>query len=96
MVDGNGWHEEEDYVAYPKEKWCDMDYMAAYIKEEGYKPVTTMENLVLMIIAHFEDETDDDNSEFLPRLDKDWMINIERVRAFVEASGGIKEFDYVG
>lgn len=33
MVDAYGiWHEEKDYSNYPKEKWCDMDYMAVYIK----------------------------------------------------------------
>lgn len=96
-MDYNGkWHEKNDYSTYPKEKWCDMDYVAAYIKKEEYEPKSSMENLVLMIISHFEDATDDDNSEFLPRLDKDWMINMERVRALVEASGGIKKFDYVG
>lgn len=25
------WTEEKDYSTYPKEKWCDYDYMAAWI-----------------------------------------------------------------
>lgn len=30
MVNNLGqWIEEKDYNTYPKEKWCDYDYMAA-------------------------------------------------------------------
>ena len=47
MVDTYGrWTEEKDYSTYPKEKWCDYDYMAAWIREEGYTPETSMENLI--------------------------------------------------
>ena len=35
MVDTYGrWTEEKDYNTYPKEKWCDYDYMAAWIREQ--------------------------------------------------------------
>lgn len=50
MVDTYGrWTEEKDYSTYPKEKWCDYDYMAAWIREQGYEPKTDMENLITMI-----------------------------------------------
>ena len=43
MVDNLGrWTEEKDYNTYPKEKCCDMDYMAAWIRTKGYKPKTSM------------------------------------------------------
>lgn len=36
MVDWFGrWTEEKDYSQYPKEKWCDYDYMAVWIREQG-------------------------------------------------------------
>ena len=36
MVDWFGrWTEEKDYSQYPKEKWCDYDYMAAWIRKQG-------------------------------------------------------------
>lgn len=38
MVDWFGrWTEEKDYSQYPKEKWCDYDYMAAWIRKQGYE-----------------------------------------------------------
>lgn len=52
-VYGNTWVEETDYSAYPKEKWCDYDYMAVWIRQQGYEPKTSMENLIDMIFAHF-------------------------------------------
>ena len=39
------WTEEKDYSKYPKEKWCDCDYMAAWIREQKYEPETSMKNL---------------------------------------------------
>lgn len=27
------WEEEKDYSIYPKEKWCDMDYIANEIRK---------------------------------------------------------------
>lgn len=32
------WTEEKDYNTYPKEKWCDYDYMAAWVREQKYEP----------------------------------------------------------
>lgn len=50
MVDWFGrWTEEKDYSRYPKEKWCDYDYMAAWIRKQGYEPRTGMENLITNI-----------------------------------------------
>lgn len=55
MVDTYGrWTEEKDYSTYPKEKWCDYDYMAAWIRKQGYEPKTDMENLITMIFSYYE------------------------------------------
>lgn len=50
MVNNLGqWTEEKDYNTYPKEKWCDYDYMAVWIRSKGYEPETSMENLISMM-----------------------------------------------
>ena len=57
MVDWFGqWTEEKDYSQYPKEKWCDYDYMAAWIREQGYEPRTEMENLITNIFSFYESD----------------------------------------
>ena len=65
MVDRYGrWTEEKDYSTYPKEKWCDYDYMAAWIREKGYIPETSMENLINNIFAFYEIEINDHVSDY--------------------------------
>lgn len=97
MVDTYGrWYEEEDYSTYPEEKWCDYDTMAAWIGEHGYEPKTSMENLINMIFAHYECETENDkNSIYHPNnfIDcKDPWIS--GCKVYVEDNGGVEEFDY--
>lgn len=54
MVDTYGrWTEEKDYSTYPKEKLCDYDYMAIWIREQGYEPKTDMENLISNIFCFY-------------------------------------------
>lgn len=79
----------------PEEKKCDMDIVADMITESGYKPLTDLENLVVMVILHFESETEDSSSEFFPTYDfRNLRINADGLKEFVKASGGWKEFDY--
>lgn len=92
------WKAEEDYSNYPESRWCDMDYIANCIKQQGYVPKTSIENVSYKILAHYslEDFLNGyfevkDNREYPDNL----MINILDVAAYVEASGGIEEFDYV-
>lgn len=86
MVNNLGqWTEEKNYNTYPKEKWCDYDYMAVWINECGYKPKTSMENIITMIFLHFETEME--NTEGL-------YFTIENCKDYVELSGGLQEFDY--
>jgi hypothetical protein len=85
MVDQFGrWTEEKDYSTYPKEKWCDYDKMAMWIRSKGYEPETSMQNLISMIFAHYEGYLEEYDGEF----------SIKGCIMFVVTSGGIREFDY--
>lgn len=99
MVDFYGkWTAEENYKVYPKEKWCDCDYVAAWIKDLGYESKTSIENLVEMILSHYQGYLIDEDIDFFIDTKKEsengLMISIEDVGCYVEASGGLKEFDY--
>lgn len=91
------WTAEEDYSKYPKQKWCNLDYVANWIKQKKYIPETSIENVSYKILGYYESEEFPngyfeikDNLEYPGNL----MINILDVAAYVEASGGIEEFDY--
>lgn len=99
MVDYYGnWTAEKDYKVFPKEKWCDYDYIAAWIQDLDYKPKTSIENLVTMVMAHYTSYLIDEDIEFFieekQESENGLMISIEDVSCFVDASGGLKEFDY--
>ena len=78
------WIEEKSYTDYPTEKMCDYDYMAIWIREQGYEPKTTMENLITMMFLHFEGDCEDSGEEF----------TVDGCKQFVRESGGIELFDY--
>lgn len=99
MVDYYGrWMAERDYKVFPKEKWCDCDYIAAWIQDLGYQSKTNIENLVDMILAHYTSYLEDYDVDFyistMKKSENDNMISIKDVSCFVEESGGLKEFDY--
>lgn len=98
MVDMYGrWTEEKNYNIYPKEKWCDMDYIAVWIRSEEYKPKTSLEHLIDMILWGYTSQLADDNTEFYTDITKSEngnMISIIDLSCFVEDNGGLKEFDY--
>ena len=99
MVGAYGWKAEEDYSVYPENKWCDYDYVAAWIKSVGYEPKTSIENLVEMVVAHYDFWKDDNNEEFYTDIKESenqdgWMISTKDVSCFVEENGGLAEFDY--
>lgn len=93
MVDVYGrWTYEPDT---PEEKKCDYDRIADWIREKGYEPETSIEQLVYMIVLHFE--CPDNYGEY----DKETgfggygdSFTIEECKRYIEESGGIKEFDY--
>lgn len=98
MVDYYGkWTAEENYNKYPKEKWCDYDYVANWIKELGYQPKTTVENLVEMLLTYYDGYLIDNDVEFYTDIEEsenEMMISVKDVACFVEENGGLKEFDY--
>lgn len=96
MVDTYGrWTEEKDYSIYPKEKWCDYDYMAAWIRKQGYEPKTDMENLITMILLHYESEIEDGESSYDTENGNFDGTYTEAAQAFAMDSGGLVEFDYI-
>lgn len=98
MIDYYGkWKAEEDYKSYPKNKWCDLDYVANWINESNYTPKTSLENLVEMIFAHYDGYLVDNNMEFYSDIEESengLMVSIKDISCFVEESGGCAEFDY--
>ena len=98
MVDAYGkWTEEKDYSTYPKEKWGDYDYMANWIRSIRYEPKTSMENLIDMVLLHYDGCLDDEDKDFYTDITKSengFGISIADVSCFVEENGGLKEFDY--
>lgn len=100
MVDYYGrWTEEQDYSKYPKEKWCDYDYMAIWIRKYGYEPETSMENLISNIMLSHD--WDDNVVKFGYYALKDerkfpdnMMVYIPDIAEYVRDSGGLSEFDY--
>ena len=79
------WAEEKDYNIYPKEEWCDYDYMAVWIREQGYKPKTSIGNLITNIFLHYDCENEEDR--------KPEGTYIEGVQIYV-SDIGLSEFDY--
>lgn len=99
MVDMYGrWTEEKDYSTYPDAKWCDYDYMANWIRSTGYEIKTTMVNLIDMIFDFYENEEFENGSYFVIKDTRPYpdnlMVFIPDIEAYVEASGGLSEFDY--
>lgn len=102
MIDLYGsWIEEEDYSQYPKEKWCFMDYMAAWIRKQNYKIKTDIENVIDLAESHHRSYVEDTGFSFVKeirweRFTRDSTIEewAEDVQEYIEASGGLREFDY--
>ena len=96
MVNSYGyWVEEADYTDFPVEKMCNYDHIAIWVREQGYEPKTSMENLITMIFLHF------DSPDNFGEYDKNTGLGgygeeftIEGCKEFVKDSGGFAEFDY--
>ena len=100
MVDNMGrWHENEDYSKFPEKEWCDYDYMAAWIRSTGYKPKTSMKNLIEMIFAYYDMEEFHMNGAYYAVEDTreypdNLMVFIPDVEAYVMDNGGLADFDF--
>ena len=94
----NQWTEEKDYSKYPREKWCDYDYMAVWIREQKYEPKTSIRNLIEMIFGYyFEDDDVRERGYFTIKDEKypdNLMIFVPDVAEYIFASGGLSAFDY--
>lgn len=79
----------------PKWKKCDCDHLAEWIISRGYTPKTSIENLVEMIILHFDcsDNYGEYNHETGCGGYGDYFT-FERCMDYVDDSGGFEEFDY--
>lgn len=89
MVDTYGrWTPETDYSTYPKEKWCDMDRAYQIVLESGYEVQADVDWVLEYAIGSFLEDED-----FNPKYNDNRMINVEMLREYMEASGGLKEFD---
>ncbi|RHA50457.1 hypothetical protein [Lachnospira eligens] len=87
------WTEEKDYSTYPKEKWCDYDCMAAWIREQKYEPKTSMENLITNIFLHYDCEIEEESSSYNAENGNFDGTYVEAVQAYVTDTG-LSEFDY--
>ena len=79
---------EETYGTYYKE-------IEKKIIEDGYKPKTSMENLIAMIILHFD--CDDNYGEYDEETGMGGYgeeFTLEECFRYIEESGGYSEFDY--
>lgn len=75
---------------------CDLGIVCRLIKDDGYVPETSYERVAEMVIAFYDDAIESDyyaveDTRPYPAC---LMINPEDVMAFVNDSGGFKEFDY--
>ena len=87
------WTEEKDYGEYPKEKWCDYDYMAAWIREQKYEPKTSMKNLITNIFLHYDCEIEEESSSYNTENGNFEGTYVEAVQAYVTDTG-LSEFDH--
>ena len=94
MVDAFGrWTYEQNT---PEDKKCDLDRLADWIMESGYKPKIGVENLAIMIMVHFD--CPDNFGAFDPATGSGGYgenYTLEECKRYVKDSGGFSEFDYV-
>jgi hypothetical protein len=94
MVDTYGrWTVEKDYSTFPKEKWCDLDYVANWIREHGYTPKIDLEELIEYMIYKFEEEIET-TGDYGPAYGENIMIHMENFATYIDECGGIEEFDF--
>lgn len=80
----------------PPDRMCDMDRVAQMVDAAGYEPMTSMENIVSMIVLSYQGYLDDNNVDFyaIENDPDDLMINAEDVESYILDNGGFVEFDY--
>lgn len=92
IIDRYGrWHAETNYSGVPKEQMCVCDYIAQWIIEaEDYEILTTIDNLVLNIVACYEIDLTITCKDCY-KIEEDTVADI---KTFVEDDGGLAMYDY--
>lgn len=82
----------------PENKKCDLDIVADWIMSKGYKPETSIENVAVKIVLHYEGMLEDTGNGYYGIEENPHapMINIEDVALYVEENGSLQDFDYEG
>ena len=70
----------------------DYEKIEEAIRKSGYVPKTSMDNLITMMMLHFDNP--DIEEQGYSRLTDDGWFNAEECLRYVEDSGGYSEFDY--
>ena len=73
----------------PESMWNSMDCVAHWIESLGYTPQTSMENLVVVLMLHFENFCEDMHMDY-PCFDD----LVRQIALYVEEAGPLSEFDY--
>lgn len=106
MIDCYGhWRKEQDYSKYPKEKWCDMDYVANYLDAIDYEPKNIgWKELIDRLIDNYNDDVMENGNDsgyeygyyvMENPIEDDPMIYIPDFAAWLFVNGGAEEFDYI-
>ena len=70
----------------------DYEKIEEDIKQRGYIPKTSMENVINMVFAYFDvPEIEELGYE---RFNEDGFLNVNECIQYVEESGGYSEFDF--
>lgn len=95
-----GWEVWKYDPSKDEDKMCDLDIVAEFVTVSGYAPQTTLENVVLNVIAAYDSWREENHkATYLDREDKrpypqNLMIDRVDIAWFVRDNGGLKEFDY--
>lgn len=73
----------------PEEKRNDMDRVALWILSQGYMPRTSIENLTVVLMLHFEGDCETENR---PYPDSEDLV--PAIATFVGETGTLSDFDY--
>ena len=84
----------------PEDQICDLDIVAEFVAVSRYTPKTTLENVVLNVVACYDHWLlENDAAHYCDVEDtrpypQNLMISPVEISWFVRDHGGLKEFDY--
>ncbi len=89
-TDGTEWKAQKNYKRYPKDSWTGHDKIANWIIQQGYRPITTIEN----IVENIELETDELENINLFNIYTAEFHEEELVR-YINNNCGLQGLDYI-